>query len=140
MTFTIRFQQSDLLVTMIWFASDTFISKIDRFISKFGRKWSKTNVFCHFGHHFWYKSTFNWLLRSFNQTFRSFNQTFRSLNWSFNGNRSNLYWKRSNFNQNCNRWFGFVVGFFVEFLIGPKMTIEIDWLETRIVDDSICKP
>ena len=103
---------------------------------EFDWKWSKTTIFRHFGHHFWYKLTFNQLLQSFNRLFRFFNWTFWSLNWSFNQNRSNLYRKRLILYRNCDRRFGFVI----RFRIGPKSMIEIGHLGIWIVDNSIPIP
>ena len=69
----------------------------------------------------------NWLLQSFNQLFPSFNWNFQSFYQSFNQISSNLDRKKSILYRNCNRWYGFVVGF----RIGPKSTNQI-WISDLI--------
>ena len=103
---------------------------------KFNWNWSIMTGFRHFQRCFWYKLTFNGLLQSFNRLFPSFNQIFRSFYRSFNPIRLNLDRKRSILYRNCDRQFGFVVGF----RIGLKLMIELRhgfWFDD---DDSIRFP
>ena len=129
--FNQHFRSEIVATVQIW----TFEPKFNLYqkLVKFNQNWSKMTGFCHFQCCFWYKSTFNWLIPSFNWSFLQ----------SFNRNRLILDRKRSILDQirlilyrNRNRRFGFVVGF----RIGLKSTIEIDRLEIRIVNNSICKP
>ena len=74
LTFSIRFQPSDLIVATIWFEFGPFISKAYQNRSKSIYLFDINLLF----------RSFNWLFRSFNQLFWYNNQLFRSLNWSFN--------------------------------------------------------